>query len=365
MRARQWIGRIRSGFTTLGLLMYLASRWDVDVASSLSARCHAHLYQGKRASKRSQPQSRGAANKKGRFRLPKISVSPTSAICRSTSPENSQAPSKEQTPGFKPLFKADIPNQASLLQSTFYTTVATGIERLMSTATASRSLRLRQPPSSIRFHLLRSPRRHVSTTETATEKASEAVVKSKETATSLQSKASEGLTRVQSTAGPAISGAARGIGNALGRIGGRTGRLVGYIEGSRQLAFMNVLAYSLQPPFRPQSTTPGLASSFPRSSFRDSGWRRRKSSRHSPGKRSNLSFSALSRPFNPTLHRSSTLFAAPPPSCLLPPHKPPPTALRLRYWRVYAVLIVRSLPVLALCWPSSSVSSLLVRCLGA
>jgi F-type H+-transporting ATPase subunit g len=45
-----------------------------------------------------------------------------------------------------------------------------------------------------------------------------------------KSKASEGLSRVTSAAGPAISGAAKGFGNALGKIGGRTGRLIAFFE---------------------------------------------------------------------------------------------------------------------------------------
>lgn len=61
------------------------------------------------------------------------------------------------------------------------------------------------------------------TTEKATEKATEAA---KDTA----SKASQGLSKVSSAAGPAISGAARGIGNTLTKIGGPAGKLVGFVE---------------------------------------------------------------------------------------------------------------------------------------
>lgn len=73
---------------------------------------------------------------------------------------------------------------------------------------------------------LRSPtlrlatRRYQSTT---TEKATAAA---KDTA----SKASQGLSKVSSAAGPAISGAARGLGNTLTKIGGPAGRLVGFVE---------------------------------------------------------------------------------------------------------------------------------------
>ncbi|OAA41195.1 ATP synthase subunit g [Beauveria brongniartii RCEF 3172] len=50
------------------------------------------------------------------------------------------------------------------------------------------------------------------------------------TAGNAASKAQQGLSKVTSAAGPAIAGAARGVGNALGRIGGRTGRLINFIQ---------------------------------------------------------------------------------------------------------------------------------------
>lgn len=80
--------------------------------------------------------------------------------------------------------------------------------------------------------MLRSPamrlaaRRFESTT---TQKAGEAA---KDTA----SKAKEGLSRVTTAAGPAIAGAARGLSNALHKIGGRTGRVIGFVE--RQMPFV-------------------------------------------------------------------------------------------------------------------------------
>lgn len=73
---------------------------------------------------------------------------------------------------------------------------------------------------------LRSPTLRFATRRfqsTSTEKATEAA---KDTA----SKASQGLSKVSSAAGPAISGAARGIGNTLTKIGGPAGRLVGFVE---------------------------------------------------------------------------------------------------------------------------------------
>lgn len=62
---------------------------------------------------------------------------------------------------------------------------------------------------------------------TTTQKAAEAT---KEKASEASSKAAEGLSRVTSSAGPAIAGAARGVGNALSKVGGRTGRLIGFVE---------------------------------------------------------------------------------------------------------------------------------------
>lgn len=59
---------------------------------------------------------------------------------------------------------------------------------------------------------------------------SETASKAKETTSSAASKASQGLSRVTSSAGPAISGALTGARNALGKIGGRTGRLIAFVE---------------------------------------------------------------------------------------------------------------------------------------
>ncbi|EQK97628.1 ATP synthase subunit g [Ophiocordyceps sinensis CO18] len=48
--------------------------------------------------------------------------------------------------------------------------------------------------------------------------------------------AQQGLSRVTTAAGPALVGAARGVTSALGRVGGRTGRLVAFVE--RQTPFV-------------------------------------------------------------------------------------------------------------------------------
>ncbi|KAL5342461.1 mitochondrial ATP synthase g subunit-domain-containing protein [Aspergillus crustosus] len=85
-------------------------------------------------------------------------------------------------------------------------------------ATASRAV-LRQS----QFLTRRTAVRHASSTSQAASKATE-------TASSSTSKAQEGLSRVTSSAGPAISNAAQGLGNTLKKVGGRTGKVVSFIE---------------------------------------------------------------------------------------------------------------------------------------
>jgi hypothetical protein len=66
----------------------------------------------------------------------------------------------------------------------------------------------------------------------ATEAAKETAGKAKE----YQAKAAQGLSRVAGAAGPAIAGAARGLTSALSKVGGRTGKLISFIESmSRRL----------------------------------------------------------------------------------------------------------------------------------
>lgn len=86
----------------------------------------------------------------------------------------------------------------------------------------------------------RVARRGESTQAKAQQAASKASEKTTEAAANFQSKASEGLSRASATAGPAIAGAAQGVANALGKIGGRTGRFISFIEstwiyGNKQL----------------------------------------------------------------------------------------------------------------------------------
>ncbi|KAL2809332.1 mitochondrial ATP synthase g subunit-domain-containing protein [Aspergillus granulosus] len=85
-------------------------------------------------------------------------------------------------------------------------------------ATASRAV-LRQS----QFLTRRTAIRYSSSTSQAASKASE-------TASSTASKAQEGLSRVTASAGPAISGAAQGLGNALKKVGGRTGKVISFVE---------------------------------------------------------------------------------------------------------------------------------------
>ncbi|GFN14450.1 F1F0 ATP synthase subunit g [Aspergillus tubingensis] len=85
-------------------------------------------------------------------------------------------------------------------------------------ATASRAV-LRQS----QFLTRRSAVRYASST-------SEAASKAGETASSAASKASEGLSRVSSTTGPAISNAAQGLGSALRKVGGRTGKVIAFVD---------------------------------------------------------------------------------------------------------------------------------------
>ena len=63
-----------------------------------------------------------------------------------------------------------------------------------------------------------------------TEKAGEAASKAKETVSTNVSKASEGLSKVQSSASSTITNAASSAQAALGRVGGRTGRLIRFVE---------------------------------------------------------------------------------------------------------------------------------------
>ena len=73
-----------------------------------------------------------------------------------------------------------------------------------------------------------------STTSTTANKAAEAakqnVSKAQSAAAENMSKAQQGLSRVASSAGPAITGAAKGLASSLSKVGGRTGKVVNFVE---------------------------------------------------------------------------------------------------------------------------------------
>lgn len=91
-----------------------------------------------------------------------------------------------------------------------------------------------------RFIARQTNRRHASTTEAT----KDAAAKSRETASNATSKASQGLSRVTSSAGPALSGAAQRVTSILGRIGGRTGRLISFAE--CEWIFEELVQYTLR-----------------------------------------------------------------------------------------------------------------------
>lgn len=81
-----------------------------------------------------------------------------------------------------------------------------------------------------RFIARQSTRRHASTTEAAKNTAANTAAKTKETASNVQTKASQGLSRVTTSASSGLSRASQGISTAISRIGGRTGRLISFVE---------------------------------------------------------------------------------------------------------------------------------------
>lgn len=69
-----------------------------------------------------------------------------------------------------------------------------------------------------------------STTTKAAEAAKQTAAKAQATASEYTAKASQGLSRVTAAAGPALASAAKGAAGALGRVGGRTGKVIGFVE---------------------------------------------------------------------------------------------------------------------------------------
>lgn len=115
----------------------------------------------------------------------------------------------------------------------------------MSTALARPLLR-RSP-----LHNLRTvaARRFESSASSQAQKAAETA---KNTAAEYKTKAAEGLSRVTSAAGPAIAGAAKGVSSALGNVGGRTGRFIGFVQRMFSL-FLFLFLKLYPPPFRVDS----------------------------------------------------------------------------------------------------------------
>ncbi|GIZ42472.1 hypothetical protein CKM354_000574200 [Cercospora kikuchii] len=74
-------------------------------------------------------------------------------------------------------------------------------------------------------------RRAASTTSEAASAASKGATAAKETAQNTVSKAQQGLSKVTSSAGPALSKAAAGVSSSLSKVGGRTGALIGFVQG--------------------------------------------------------------------------------------------------------------------------------------
>lgn len=73
-------------------------------------------------------------------------------------------------------------------------------------------------------------RRFESTTTKTAETAKQTASKASSSAAEYAAKAQQGLSRVSSSAGPAIVGAAKGVASSLSKVGGRTGRIVAFVE---------------------------------------------------------------------------------------------------------------------------------------
>ncbi|EON98555.1 putative atp synthase subunit g protein [Phaeoacremonium minimum UCRPA7] len=107
-------------------------------------------------------------------------------------------------------------------------------------------------------------RRFESTTTKASEAAKDAASKTSQTASDYTTKAAQGLSRVTSAAGPAIAGVAKGAAGALGRVGGRTGKLISFVERQVPLvAYYGKVGIELSKiVFQGQKMTPPSISTF-------------------------------------------------------------------------------------------------------
>lgn len=103
-----------------------------------------------------------------------------------------------------------------------------------------------------------------SAASSAASQASAAASKAQAAAAEYSAKAAQGLSRVTSSAGPAIAGAAKGVAESLGKVGGRTGRLVAFIEKRVPAAiyYSRVGAELAKIVFKGQKMTPPSISTF-------------------------------------------------------------------------------------------------------
>ncbi|KAI1815588.1 mitochondrial ATP synthase g subunit-domain-containing protein [Poronia punctata] len=109
------------------------------------------------------------------------------------------------------------------------------------------------------------------TTQAAKETTNQAASKAKETTSQAASKAQEslskaqeGLSKVTSSAGPAIAGAAQGVAKSLSKVGGRTARVVNFVERQVPLVvyYSKVGAEVAKIVFRSQKMSPPSISTF-------------------------------------------------------------------------------------------------------
>ncbi|KXX80443.1 ATP synthase subunit g, mitochondrial [Madurella mycetomatis] len=103
-----------------------------------------------------------------------------------------------------------------------------------------------------------------STTNKAADAAKQTASKASSTASEYTAKAQQGLSRVTSAAGPAIVNAAKGVSGALGRVGGRTGRLIAFVESKAPYVvyYSKVGAELAKLVFKGQNMTPPSVSTF-------------------------------------------------------------------------------------------------------
>jgi F-type H+-transporting ATPase subunit g len=102
------------------------------------------------------------------------------------------------------------------------------------------------------------------TANKAAEAAKQNVSKAQSAAAENMSKAQQGLSRVASSAGPAITGAAKGLASSLSKVGGRTGKVVNFVEKSAPhvIYWFKVTAELSKLVFRGQKMQPPSVQTF-------------------------------------------------------------------------------------------------------